>query len=177
MKDSAVLIEQYHGDWWGGLPDGEGEHQKINGMFYLYLQVIFILEDLKMGLNMEMVFNIMLMGIFTKDSLSMDLQKDMVSILGEMEATIKEILNKDTEMDMEYGNQKEQNNNIKVIIYQIESMDMECMTGEIIQYIKANIQKTYEQVKDNYIEMDNQCIQVYGKMDKGLIMVMTIKAE
>jgi hypothetical protein len=37
MKDSAVLIEQYHGDWWGGLPDGEGEHQKINGMFYLYL--------------------------------------------------------------------------------------------------------------------------------------------
>ena len=130
-----------------------------------------------MGLNMEMVFNIMLMGIFTKDSLSMDLQKDMVSILGEMEATIKEILNKDTEMDMEYGNQKEQNNNIKVIIYWIGSMDMEYMTGEIIQYIKANIQKTYEQVKDNYIEMDNQCIQVYGKMDKGLIMVMTIKAE
>ena len=37
MKDSAVLIEQYHRDWWGGLPDGEGEHQKINGMFYLYL--------------------------------------------------------------------------------------------------------------------------------------------
>lgn len=51
------------------------------------------------------------------------------------------------------------------------------MTEEMAQYIKANIQKTYEQVKDNYIEMDNQCIQVYGKMDKGLIMVMTIKAE
>lgn len=92
-----------------------------------------------MGLNMEMVFNIMLMGIFTKDSLSMDLQKDMVSILGEMEATIKEILNKDTEMVMEYGNRKEQNNNIKVIIYWIGSMDMEYMTGEMAQYIKDNI--------------------------------------
>lgn len=92
-----------------------------------------------MDLNMEMVFNIMLMEIFTKDNLSMDLQKDMVSILGEMEVIIKEILNKDTEMVMEYGNQKEQNNNIKVIIYWIGSMDMEYMTGEIIQYIKANI--------------------------------------
>lgn len=26
-------IEQYHGDWWGGLPDGMGEHLKVNGNY------------------------------------------------------------------------------------------------------------------------------------------------
>jgi len=30
-KDAGMNIEQYHGSWWGGLPDGAGEHQKVNG--------------------------------------------------------------------------------------------------------------------------------------------------
>lgn len=31
-NNTELLIEQYHGDWWGGLPDGYGEHQKNNGI-------------------------------------------------------------------------------------------------------------------------------------------------
>lgn len=32
---SCKEVEQYHGDWWGGLPDGLGEHRKCNGIVYL----------------------------------------------------------------------------------------------------------------------------------------------
>ena len=28
------IYEFYEGDWWGGLPDGRGIHQKANGDFY-----------------------------------------------------------------------------------------------------------------------------------------------
>lgn len=28
------FVEFYEGDWWGGLPDGHGFHQKINGDIY-----------------------------------------------------------------------------------------------------------------------------------------------
>lgn len=33
-SDKQKEIEQYHGDWWGGLPDGTGEHHKLNGDVY-----------------------------------------------------------------------------------------------------------------------------------------------
>lgn len=29
------LVEYYDGEWWGGLPDGQGVHQKINGNIFL----------------------------------------------------------------------------------------------------------------------------------------------
>ena len=28
------IFEYYEGEWWGGLPDGRGVHQKSNGDFY-----------------------------------------------------------------------------------------------------------------------------------------------
>ena len=28
-------VEYYEGQWWGGLPDGEGLHQKLNGDLYV----------------------------------------------------------------------------------------------------------------------------------------------
>lgn len=31
-KDPHRKVEQYEGTWWGGLPDGEGQHEKTNGM-------------------------------------------------------------------------------------------------------------------------------------------------
>lgn len=34
-KDAHQKVEQYEGTWWGGLPDGEGQHEKTNGDFYL----------------------------------------------------------------------------------------------------------------------------------------------
>lgn len=40
-------VQQYHGEWWGGLPDGAGEHLKSNGNLLL-IQVIFMLACLKM---------------------------------------------------------------------------------------------------------------------------------
>ena len=33
MKETIQqVIEYYDGEWWGGLPDGEGIHQKNNGI-------------------------------------------------------------------------------------------------------------------------------------------------
>ena len=34
-REKQKEIEQYHGDWWGGLPDGFGEHHKLNGDVYV----------------------------------------------------------------------------------------------------------------------------------------------
>lgn len=33
-KEDAKHIEFYDGNWWGGLPDGKGSHQKSNGDIY-----------------------------------------------------------------------------------------------------------------------------------------------
>ena len=29
------FVEYYEGEWWGGLPDGQGLHQKLNGDLYI----------------------------------------------------------------------------------------------------------------------------------------------
>lgn len=34
-ESSQQVVEYYDGEWWGGLPDGEGVHQKNNGTFLL----------------------------------------------------------------------------------------------------------------------------------------------
>lgn len=41
-KDQHKKIEQYEGTWWGGLPDGEGQHEKSNGTFLKYLGDFYI---------------------------------------------------------------------------------------------------------------------------------------
>jgi hypothetical protein len=35
-------IEYYEGEWWGGLPDGQGIHQKVNGKHLAYLGDLFV---------------------------------------------------------------------------------------------------------------------------------------
>lgn len=66
---------------------------------------------------MGMGFNIMQMGICIKENILMDWLKAMGNMHGLMVALLKEILNRVIEMDMDYGNQKVENNNIKVITY------------------------------------------------------------
>ena len=29
------FVQHYDGEWWGGLPDGHGMHQKLNGDMYV----------------------------------------------------------------------------------------------------------------------------------------------
>ncbi len=99
----------------------------------------------------------------------MDQQKDMANIFGQMDVILKAILNKAIEMGMEYGNLREEFNNIKAIIYQIENTGLVFTLGLMVQFIKVNIFKTFAQDKDNYIKMESLFIQVNGKMGKGLM--------
>ena len=100
----------------------------------------------------------------------MDQQKDMANIFGQMDVILEAILNKAIEMGMEYGNLREEFNNIKAIIYQIENTGLVFTLGLMVQFIKVNIFKTFAQDKDSYIKMESLFIQVNGRMDKGLMV-------
>ncbi len=67
----------------------------------------------------------------------------------------KEILSKAIEMDMEFGNLKVVNSNIKDIICLIENMVMEYMIGEITQFIKDSTWKISDQVRESCTLMDS----------------------
>lgn len=78
----------------------------------------------------------------------------------------KEILSKVIEMDMEFGNLKVVNSNIKDIICLIENMVMEYMIGEITQFIKDSTWKISGQVRESCTLMDSSYTKDFGKMEK-----------
>lgn len=59
-ENNGKEVEQYHGDWWGGLPDGLGEHLKLNGIIFNNLGDIYVgsfKNGLKHGQGTEMYAN------------------------------------------------------------------------------------------------------------------------
>jgi len=75
------------------LPDGSGVHQKINGIYFFVMQVIYTQEVLKMDLNMDKEANTLDPKLIRVNTL-MAFLKVMVSINGKMGHIIKETSNK-----------------------------------------------------------------------------------
>ena len=95
-------VEQYHGDWWGGLPDGCGHHFSANGT-HGATQAMSMWDISRTDSNMGRARRPMPTEMFTRDSSSTGYPMDRASTNGWVAPPTEDTSNRDSEVGSEFG--------------------------------------------------------------------------